>query len=201
MFQETLRGGCQPDAARELHSCLLHLALVRELGPLADHGGSRKTGCSFHSELCSLPPQAGSEGRNKWDEGRELCCLCCREGEISAAPSLSTAGSAKRRNPGTTWLPATILPCWAQCLKPPPCQPPSKCCSKSLCPPVCTLASSPLSPEPLQLAHPPDSPSPGPLKGLWYQDRGPSIYLRPDDGGSVPHRTGLCVYPIAPCIS
>lgn len=35
MFQETLRGGSQPDAARELHSCLLHLALVREPGPLA----------------------------------------------------------------------------------------------------------------------------------------------------------------------
>uniref|UniRef100_A0A452S7C8 Tetratricopeptide repeat domain 31 n=1 Tax=Ursus americanus TaxID=9643 RepID=A0A452S7C8_URSAM len=32
VFQETLRGGSQPDAARELHSCLLHLALQGQRG-------------------------------------------------------------------------------------------------------------------------------------------------------------------------
>ncbi|XP_032208418.1 tetratricopeptide repeat protein 31 isoform X2 [Mustela erminea] len=32
VFQETLRGGSQPDAARELHSCLLHLALNQRGG-------------------------------------------------------------------------------------------------------------------------------------------------------------------------
>ncbi|XP_040479227.1 tetratricopeptide repeat protein 31 isoform X7 [Ursus maritimus] len=37
VFQETLRGGSQPDAARELHSCLLHLALGQRGGIRAPH--------------------------------------------------------------------------------------------------------------------------------------------------------------------
>lgn len=32
VFQETLRGGSQPDAARELHSCLLQLSLMASSG-------------------------------------------------------------------------------------------------------------------------------------------------------------------------
>ncbi|XP_037383582.1 tetratricopeptide repeat protein 31 isoform X2 [Talpa occidentalis] len=32
VFQETLKSGSQPDAARELHSCLLHLALAQQGG-------------------------------------------------------------------------------------------------------------------------------------------------------------------------
>ncbi|XP_004691616.1 PREDICTED: tetratricopeptide repeat protein 31 isoform X2 [Condylura cristata] len=32
VFQETLKGGSQPDAARELHSCFLHLALQAQQG-------------------------------------------------------------------------------------------------------------------------------------------------------------------------
>lgn len=38
VFQETLRGGSQPDAARELHTCLLQLALVRGPGVLLLRG-------------------------------------------------------------------------------------------------------------------------------------------------------------------
>nr|XP_021554785.1 tetratricopeptide repeat protein 31 isoform X2 [Neomonachus schauinslandi] len=36
VFQETLRGGSQPDAARELHSCLLHLALQDRRGGIRE---------------------------------------------------------------------------------------------------------------------------------------------------------------------
>ncbi|XP_034857132.1 tetratricopeptide repeat protein 31 isoform X1 [Mirounga leonina] len=36
VFQETLRGGSQPDAARELHSCLLHLALQDQRGGIRE---------------------------------------------------------------------------------------------------------------------------------------------------------------------
>ncbi|XP_047601524.1 tetratricopeptide repeat protein 31 isoform X3 [Lutra lutra] len=36
VFQETLRGGSQPDAARELHSCLLHLALQNQRGGIRE---------------------------------------------------------------------------------------------------------------------------------------------------------------------
>ncbi|XP_039096057.1 tetratricopeptide repeat protein 31 isoform X2 [Hyaena hyaena] len=37
VFQETLRGGSQPDAARELHTCLLNLALDQRGGIRAPH--------------------------------------------------------------------------------------------------------------------------------------------------------------------
>lgn len=60
MFQETLRGGSQPDAARELHSCLLQLATVR---------GQQELDCN--AKQCYLLPQRGSNG---WDEGQGLCC-------------------------------------------------------------------------------------------------------------------------------
>ncbi|XP_034515285.1 tetratricopeptide repeat protein 31 isoform X3 [Ailuropoda melanoleuca] len=136
VFQETLRGGSQPDAARELHSCLLHLALVRELGPLARREGAagERAGIS----TASAAP-------------------FCLHRRCPLSPF--SAGSA-RRNPGATsvnWVPAAIFPCWAGHLKPPVCQPPSKHGCESRWPSVSTPALSPVSPEPLQLAPPPDS--------------------------------------------
>ncbi|XP_034857133.1 tetratricopeptide repeat protein 31 isoform X2 [Mirounga leonina] len=55
VFQETLRGGSQPDAARELHSCLLHLALIRE-----EESGSHiyQLGSRSHFPNLGRAPQA-----------------------------------------------------------------------------------------------------------------------------------------------
>lgn len=108
MFQETLRGGSQPDAAQELHSCLLRLTLVREPGSLMLRGQQ--------GELVRIvtPSNATSASvskrcRNGWDEGQGLCC---QRGISDAPPFPFSAGSA-RKNPCTTsanWVPPAISP-------------------------------------------------------------------------------------------
>lgn len=57
MFRETLRGGSQPDAARELQSCLLQLSLVREAGPVSGWVGNRETGWDRTTKQSCLRPQ------------------------------------------------------------------------------------------------------------------------------------------------
>lgn len=64
MFQETLRGGSQPDAARELHTCLLRLAMVREPGVLLLRGSRENWLWLQHQAVlpsASVGPGAGAE--------------------------------------------------------------------------------------------------------------------------------------------
>ncbi|XP_072626041.1 tetratricopeptide repeat protein 31 isoform X2 [Canis lupus baileyi] len=56
VFQETLRGGCQPDAARELHSCLLHLALDPQRGGIREPPGFPQPFCHAGPSVSSLLP-------------------------------------------------------------------------------------------------------------------------------------------------
>lgn len=74
MFQETMRGGCQPDAAQELHACLLQLARVREPGVLLLRG-SRENWLWLQYQA-GLPSASVGQGRgqHEWAEGQELCC-------------------------------------------------------------------------------------------------------------------------------
>lgn len=86
MFQETLRGGSQPDATRELRSCLLHLALVREPGPLA--GPERAAGELAGISTASVAPflrivMAGMGGR------RGMGCAAGKEEQVPPSLLLS----------------------------------------------------------------------------------------------------------------
>lgn len=62
MFQETLRGGSQPDAARELHSCLVQLALVRGPGPPLMPRGQQ-------GELAGVTAPSGATFCLRWGRG------------------------------------------------------------------------------------------------------------------------------------
>lgn len=122
MFQETLRGGSQPDAARELHSCLLHLALVREPGPLA--GPERAAGELAGISTASAAPflrivMAGMGGR------RGMGCAAGKEEQVPLSlpsqqnqrggirePLLSTGFPQpfSQAGPGTSSLLSVIRP-------------------------------------------------------------------------------------------
>ncbi|XP_047709508.1 tetratricopeptide repeat protein 31 isoform X2 [Prionailurus viverrinus] len=107
VFQETLRGGSQPDAARELHSCLLHLALNQRGGIRVPH-------------VTTGFPQPFSHA----------------EPGTTSLPSVSRPPSTAPRAPGLLSLPLCFPPChlshpnWTlpqiQTRRPHPLQDPSK---------------------------------------------------------------------------
>ncbi|KAG8518716.1 Tetratricopeptide repeat protein 31 [Galemys pyrenaicus] len=72
VFQETLKGGSQPDAARELHTCFLHLARVREPCHFCAEGAIGRI-CRVATPTSFSSPQ-GEQGRSVGGKWSKLWC-------------------------------------------------------------------------------------------------------------------------------